>query len=167
MTVSEKFFLLFLTCLLSACASEQNFMNFGGFPIKGLASNGFEPMFSVHCSDSDCIERFPLSPSLRIIFSAVWYLILFAIFCTVPLYFLKCFENIAFYLAYKKFWFVGSLLFPALFTMLTGIAIPANWYLYDDLGINYEVIFYIILIIIASKIIWWLTVFPATLQNRS
>ncbi|MEQ1546999.1 hypothetical protein, partial [Methyloglobulus sp.] len=70
-------------------------------------------------------EHFPLSKSTRAVLSIIWNSLLFSMFATIALYKKKCFENTGFYLAYKKFWFVGGAIFSLIFLILIDF-MPAN-----------------------------------------
>jgi hypothetical protein len=143
--------LLICCILLSACSSISDSIFFLGFPIAGITE--------------EYGEHFPLSETQRRIFSIVWYALCLSVVVILPLFLTKCFKNTTLYLVYKKFWFVGSLLLPMLFTMLTGL-IPANWYLFDNSGINGEIVIYCIFMAISWKIVWYLMVLPASIQHN-
>jgi len=77
------------------------------FPVRGLAG--------------EYGEYFPLQEKTRIIYTLGVYAYTLAVFATIPLYISKSFEKTLFYKFYKKFWWVGIIVFQALISMLIGL----------------------------------------------
>ncbi|MEQ1543955.1 hypothetical protein [Methyloglobulus sp.] len=124
----------------------DNFMNFGGFPIKGLINQEWGN------------ERFPLTSIMRIILSAMWYPLLIAIPASIPLCVAKCFKSKSFYQKFKFFWLFSAFIFTSLTTALTGIMIPSA----DSAIINLELVLFVIFYLVTVC----LALIPAYIQYK-
>jgi hypothetical protein len=112
-------------CLLGLAVTMNSniifypFYNFPSFPIKGILSGGLEPIVPVDCSE--CPEWFPLSSTMRVVLSVIWYGLLLAVSASIPLCLAKCFKSNSVYQGYKTFWLYGAFVFASLTAALTGI----------------------------------------------
>lgn len=137
-----------------------NLIDFPSFPIKGLRTGLEQPIASFDCTD--CSERFPLSPPLRIVLSVIFYGLLLAIPASVPLFIVRRFKSTSFYLMYKKFWLLSGIIFSVVFTILIGET-PNNL---DPIFYPYEVMRHLISLAFLSAIVWCLTILPASIQHQ-
>ena len=137
----NKFFLVKLVFFVVCCFSLTACSRFMSFPVSGVTS--------------DHGPYFYLQEKTRIVYSLGYYAYILAIFATIPLYIAKSFENRLFYKIYKKFWWVGVVVFQALISMLVGF-IPVN------MGFMYSLIIYSII----SASVLLLTLAPAAYQHN-
>ncbi len=126
---------------------------FGDFPIKGLRYDLNTPIASDDCLE--CPERFPLSTTMRIVLSVIWYALLLAVLAVIPLCLAKRFKSNSFYQAYKTFWLCGSFIFLLLTGILTG-GIHTGTY---GIGI-------VIFLVTLYTTIAYLAILPAYFQNK-
>ncbi|MEQ1545320.1 hypothetical protein [Methyloglobulus sp.] len=133
----------------------DNFMNFGGFPIKGLTNQEWGT------------EYYPLSSLTRDILSVLWYAFLVALPASLPLCIAKHFKSITFYKKYKVIWLVCGMIFTVLTSILIGL-VPvrdSEMFNYGFYGYSIEVfllidyaIFYLVTVCLA--------VIPAYIQYK-
>ncbi|MEQ1545316.1 hypothetical protein [Methyloglobulus sp.] len=115
---------VFLFCVFGLLVTTNTlprmfpFDNFLSFPIKGVRYGLNSNIASYDCLE--CLERIPLSSTLRIILSGICYGLLLAIPASIPLCLAKRFKSHSFYQAYKTFWLWGAFIFLLLTAVLTG-----------------------------------------------
>jgi hypothetical protein len=111
-----------------------------------------------------------LLPTLRTMLSVIWYLLIIGIFLVIPFHHKKYFEQAEFYVGYKIFWFVGSLVFALLW--LTLMDLDVTWVLLiipqnNEYSTSETLIDYAIHILIIAFVVWRLAVIPATKQYKN
>ncbi|MEQ1543957.1 hypothetical protein [Methyloglobulus sp.] len=114
-----SFCLLGLWVIMGGFAYPFYFIDFPSFPVKDLRYDLDQPIAPFDCLK--CPERFPLSSTIRIVLSVIWYGLLLAVLSSIPLSLAKCFKSNSFYQTYKTFWLWGALVFSLLTAALTGI----------------------------------------------
>ncbi|MEQ1545318.1 hypothetical protein [Methyloglobulus sp.] len=130
--------------------SYFSWLDFPSFPINGLRYDLEQPIASFDCQ---CPERFPLSPTTRIVLSVIWYALLLSVLALIPLCLARRFKSHSFYQAYKTFWLCGALVLSPITVVLTGVVTSL---------VGFEGVF--------GLVIWYITIaylaiLPAYLPN--